>query len=141
MKLYRAIQGKNINKESIGCHWTWEKQVAENLYNIVYGGDSEDFDPNAEITIISIDVDADMIDLEATLESICEYPKECEVTLKRNTQIGEYNTGDRVDDWVLEFDRKNIFNFVAHQKKYRNINLYEFHKSLKMISDLFNIEL
>ncbi len=141
MKLFRAIQGKEIEKENIGCHWTWKREVAENLFSVVYGDSSDDFNPDGDITIIEIEVTPEVIDFEATIESICEYPKEYEVVLKKNTQICEYNTGNRVDDWVEELDRNDVFGSIQHQRTYRRINIIEFNESIEMMSEIFGVEL
>lgn len=141
MKVYRAIQTSNIDKQNIGCHWTWNREVAENVYDVVYGGNSDDFDENAKIQIIEAEIEANAIDFEATMYSICEYPAEYEIVLKQNTQIGQYNTGNRVDDWVNNIERseEEIISNINHEISYRNTNRDAFSSSLNMMRELFEL--
>ena len=142
MKIYRAIQTEQIDKKNTGCHWTWNREVTENVYDVVYGGCSDDFDENSDVQIIEAEIQKEAIDFEATMYSICEYPAEFEIVLKRNFQIGEYNTGNRVDDWVDEIERseKETISNLIHQFQYRNTNREAFDSSLNMMRELFSLE-
>ena len=142
MKIYRAIQTDNIDINNVGCHWTWNCEVAENVYKVVYGGCSDDFDETAVVKIIEAEIDQNAIDFEATMYSICEYPAEFEIVLKKNVQIGEYNTGSRVDDWVNSIERseEETIENVRHQITYRNTNREAFATSLNMMRELFQLE-
>lgn len=108
MKLYRAITNENIDKLNLGCHWTFSKEVAENINSIIYGDNAL----NGEFEIIEVDVDEKHIDVEATIYSQCEYPKEREVVLYPNSQISsEYNTGNNIDQWF-----QNLIEATLNQK-------------------------
>ena len=136
MTLYRAITNENIDKSNFGCHWTFCREAAENINSIIYGDNALD----GEFEIVEVDVDVKYIDIEATVYSQCEYPKECEVVLKKNSQISdEYNTGNRIDEWVSEFDRSEMQSDIDHQVKTRKINWGAFQKCLNFLSQNFDI--
>lgn len=137
MKLYRAITNENIDKTNIGCHWTFCREVAENINSIIYGDNALEGD----FEIVELDVEEKFVDVEATVFSQCDYPNECEVVLLTNSQISEeYNTGENIDEWVGEIDRSEIQGEIDHQMETRRANWDSFGKCLDFLKDNFDIK-
>lgn len=140
MKIYRTIQTDNLDYQNIGCHWTSKKKVAQNCYDIIYGGNSDDFDENANIMLLQADIDSEIIDINASLYSRCDYPTEFEVVLlpNQNFQLingGKVNSGNRRDDWIEQNkeDINNIDEYIELTEENRKINKQNFFEAIEEI--------
>lgn len=131
IKIFRGIFANSIddvNLKSIGCHWTVDEQVANNIEHSVLSTKHGD-----ELFIASTWIGLSDINFMATMESSKAHPREFEIVVEPNVNImititdnyGEIllestqaNTGNKYDSWVDDARGFTIEDFYDKINEY-----------------------
>lgn len=98
VELYRIIwvkDEKDINKDNLGNHWTYDMEVFDNEWNIEnlwnmnheYGDEDTDLDYIDDLWLITIQTPISNINFKNTLWTNCRDPYEKEITLYKNEGV------------------------------------------------------
>lgn len=131
IKVYRGFFSdsiEDIDLNEIGCHWSVDEQVANDIENSVLSTKQGN-----ELFVVTTWINLVDINFMATMESSKAHPREFEIVIEPNTDIliniqdnyGETvvnsiraNTGNRYDSWVDDARGFTIEDF------YNKINEY-----------------
>ena len=134
INLFRGILANNISDidfKNIGCHWTGDRVIADNMKEYMSTDISKKNGSN--LFLLSAKLKIEDVNYDSTVESFKEHPQEYELVINFNTNIivdiqNEYgdivksgikaNTGNRADKWVLKNYNNSKEDFVDLMNNY-----------------------